>query len=224
MTTLQRLSPAERRKRNRDEMAAAIIDVSREVMREGGVAALNLNEVARRLKMKTPSLYKYYAGKTAIYDEVFILAHRTFSEYVSSRTNVEFGSFWELWTVVVECQLEFAYRYPELFELGFQRPVPGFVPSAAGLSASDAIASQGEAVIEAAIESGEINSGLSLPQVRDLLFAVTGGITSAHMANEPGVPPGQGRFGSLARHAVDVFKTAWGQSQGSQATGKLKEV
>lgn len=224
MTTYQRLSPSERRKRNRDEMAAAIIDVSREVMREGGVAALNLNEVARRLKMKTPSLYKYYDGKAAIYDEVFILAHRTFSEYVTSRASAEFGGFWELWTVVVECQLEFAYRYPELFELGFLRPVPGFVPSEAGLAASDAGAAQGEAVIQAAIESGEINSGLSPAQVRDLLFTVTGGITAAHMANEPSVPPSQGRFGSLAGHAVDVFRTAWGQDQGPQTGDKRKEV
>ena len=55
-TMMQRLTPAERRQRNRQEMIQAILDVSREVMREEGVAALNLNEVARRLKMKTPSL------------------------------------------------------------------------------------------------------------------------------------------------------------------------
>ena len=53
-TMMQRLTPAERRQRNRQEMIQAILDVSREVMREEGVAALNLNEVARRLNRYFP--------------------------------------------------------------------------------------------------------------------------------------------------------------------------
>ncbi len=208
---VQRLSPAERRQRNREEIVQAILDVSREVMRQEGVAALNLNEVARRLRMKAPSLYKYFPGKSAIYDELFRLAHRMFREYVSSRVDTEAGNFWDSWTSVFEAQLEFAYTYPELFELGFQRPVPGFVPTQESMAVTQAVADEGEALIRKAMESGEITTDLSLAQVRDLLFAVTEGLTIAHMANEPHLPPGQGRFGSLTKHAAAVFRAAWGK-------------
>ncbi len=60
------LSPRERRQRNREEMVAAILDAARAVMREEGVAALNLHEVARRVGLRTPSLYEYFPGKMAL--------------------------------------------------------------------------------------------------------------------------------------------------------------
>ncbi|MCI0441150.1 MAG: TetR/AcrR family transcriptional regulator [Chloroflexi bacterium] len=207
---VQRLTPTERRQRNREEMIQAILDVSREVMREDGVAALNLNEVARRLKMKTPSLYKYFSGKSAVYDELFRLAHHIFLEQVESRLARQTGSFWDVWTAVLEAQLEFAHAYPELFELGFQRPVPGFTPSEESMAMSQHSADRGEELIHRAIESGEIVTELTLAQVRDLFFVVTAGLTAAQIANEPDVPPEQGRFGSLARHAIEVFRSAWG--------------
>ena len=196
-------------------MVQAILDIARQVMREEGVAALNLNEVSRRLGMKTPSLYKYFPGKSAIYDELFRLAHRMFQEHVSMRVDPKAGGFWDTWTAVLEAQLEFAYANPELFELAFQRPVPGFCPSEESMAVSQAIADEGEALIRDGMESGEINTNLSLPQVRDLLFAVTGGLSAAHMANEPHLPPHEGRFGSLARHAVAIFKAAWARDRAS---------
>ena len=116
-------------------MIQAILDVSREVMREEGVAALNLNEVARRLKMKTPSLYKYFSSKSAIYDELFRLAHHIFLEQLS-KLDPDTASFWDTWTAVLKTQLDFAYSHPELFELGFQRPVTGFTPSEESLAIS----------------------------------------------------------------------------------------
>src|SRR5260221_12872424 len=65
------LSPKERRQRNRDrnreEMKAAILDAARAVMRDEGVAPLNLQEVARRAGVRAPSLYDYFPGKMAIY-------------------------------------------------------------------------------------------------------------------------------------------------------------
>src|SRR5207245_9654426 len=70
------LSPQERRQRNREEMRAAILDAARAVMREEGVAALNLQEVARRVGVRAPSLYEYFPGKAAIYDALFRMGVR----------------------------------------------------------------------------------------------------------------------------------------------------
>ncbi|MFQ5875949.1 MAG: TetR/AcrR family transcriptional regulator, partial [Dehalococcoidia bacterium] len=209
-TDTRYLSPAQRRQRNRQEATQAILDVSREVMREDGVAALNLNEVARRLGMTTPAIYRYFAGKGAIYNELFSLAQQIFLTYVE-RSIGEGVGFWQAWTSVVKAQLEFAHDHPELFELGFGRPVPGFVPSEESMAVSQHVADQGEAVVRRGIDSGEIRTDLTLTQVRDLLFAVSTGLTVAHMANEPHLSPDQGRFGGLADNLISALRLAWGK-------------
>ena len=173
-----------------------------------------------------PDLYKYFSSKSTIYDELFRLAHHMFLEQVSeqvSKLDTDRASFWDIWTAVLKTQLDFAHSHPELFELGFQRPVPGFTPSEESLAISQVSAGQGEAIIRRAIESGEIVTELSLAQVRDILFAITGGLTTAHMANEPNVPPEQGRFGSLVGHALEIFKTAWGRDAHPTAAEQWQE-
>ncbi len=60
------LSP--RRQRNRDLMVQSILETARSIMRDEGVAALTMQELARRLDMRAPSLYHYFAGKMDIYD------------------------------------------------------------------------------------------------------------------------------------------------------------
>ena len=52
-------------------------------------------------------------------------------------------------------------------------------------------------------------SDLSDQQMADLVLAVMHGLTALHMANEPNLPVGQGRFGGLISAAVSLFNTAW---------------
>ena len=48
-----------------------MLDVALAVMAEQGVAGLTLGEVARRMGIRTPSLYGYFDGKHALYDALF---------------------------------------------------------------------------------------------------------------------------------------------------------
>ena len=61
----------DRRQQRRLETIEEIVDVAVEVMTEYGVAGLSLGEVARRMGMRTPSLYTYFEAKSAVYDAVF---------------------------------------------------------------------------------------------------------------------------------------------------------
>ncbi|MBK8035100.1 MAG: TetR/AcrR family transcriptional regulator [Chloroflexi bacterium] len=79
MTERKTLSPKQRRQRNREEMIEAIVNSARQIMREQGVAALNLNEIARMLGMQTPSLYEYFPNKLALYDHLFPGGYAAFS-------------------------------------------------------------------------------------------------------------------------------------------------
>ena len=62
----------DRRARRRQETIDEILDIAQAVMTEDGVNALSLAEVARRLGVQPPSLYKYFPSLLAVYDALFL--------------------------------------------------------------------------------------------------------------------------------------------------------
>lgn len=202
------LSPAERRQRNRQEMIDAILDASRVVMRQEGVAALNLNEVARLVGIRTPALYKYFASKAAIYDALFLKAVRLFQEGLD-RVWMDHPPGWERIRAIFEYNLTFAHQHPDLYELWSGRPVPGFVPSEENMQASWKVVADAVKAIEEVIDAGVMAPPLPTPEALDLLIAVIRGLTAMHMANEPEVPGAAGRFGKLVPSAVALFQSSW---------------
>src|SRR3954470_7300615 len=88
-------SPRERRRRNREQMVASILDAARSVMRERGVADLSLREVARRVSMQAPSLYEYFPSKMALYDALFLAGFRLFRA-LSEQEALGLTTFWDL--------------------------------------------------------------------------------------------------------------------------------
>lgn len=206
------LSPVERRRRNRAEMIDGILAAARETMREQGVAALNLNEVARRVGVKPPSLYEYFAGKAALYDELYRLGLRLYAEH-SAAAPIEAGDGWEQLRGAIETYISFAQHYPELWSLVFERPVPGFVPSKQSMEESSALLTSTSRFMEQAIEEGEIIPHVPAEQARDFVLALMHGLAASHMANEPDLPLGSGRFGSLIPLAMQVLEAAWSRQQ-----------
>ena len=202
------LSPQERRQRNREEMKNAILDAARQVMREEGVAALNLQEVARRVGVRAPSLYEYFPGKMAIYDELFRMGVRIYAERMH-RLNASTDSFWARSQAGLENYMSFAQEYPELYQLVYERPVPGFVPSEESMAESRRLLTMGDEIVEKGLERGSIVLGITTEQARDLFIAMMHGLTALHMANEPELPVGSGRFGSLLPAALALFRAAW---------------
>jgi AcrR family transcriptional regulator len=202
------LSPQERRQRNREEMKNAILDAARQVMREEGVAALNLQEVARRVGVRAPSLYEYFPGKMAIYDELFRIGVHIYAERMH-RLNESTDSFWARSQAGLENYISFAQEYPELYQLVFERPVPGFVPSEDSMNESRQLLGRADQIVEQGLEHGSLVLGISPVQARDLFIAMMHGLTALHMANEPDIPVGSGRFGSLIPAALALFRAAW---------------
>ncbi len=198
-----------RREIRRRETTQAILDVSRQIMREEGAAALNLNEVARRLGLKTPSLYEYFPSKHAIYDALFRLGFQMFGQRMAEARSKPIAL--EQLRAVIEAYMTFAQENPELYQICFERPVPRFVPSEESMKVSLAVLQGGLETGEQILQSGQIDpkAGLTPQQFIDLTIAMTHGLTALHMANEPHLPPGQGRFGGLIEPAVELFRRAW---------------
>ena len=62
----------DRRARRHQETIEEILDIAADVMTDEGVNGLSLAEVARRLGVQPPSIYKYFASLMAIYDALFV--------------------------------------------------------------------------------------------------------------------------------------------------------
>lgn len=196
------------RRRHRAEVIDAILNTARAVMREQGVAGLNLNEVARRVGMRTPSLYEYFDGKMKLYDALFLLGVRLFRERMAALFAADLGP-WERLRVAIETYMRFAQEHPELYQLVFERPVPSFEPSEASMAESLAALGDATRAIEELVASGAMGPPVPVEQARDLIIAMMHGLTAQHLANEPQLPVGAGRFGSLVPAATALFEAAW---------------
>lgn len=190
----------------REAMLSRILDTARAIMREEGVAALSMQELARRLNMRAPSLYNYFASKLEIYDALFQLGYRMFSEQINHYLK-EDGDWQIQLSNLMKNYMDFALQNPELYQLCFERPVPGFVPSQESLQISFGILERTYAHVKTWLP--ELNTSWNERQLTDLLIAINHGITALHLANQAEVPIEESRFASLSPTVVALIAQAW---------------
>ena len=192
--------------KKRETMIRNILETARTIMREEGVAALSMQELARRMNLRAPSLYHYFHSKMDVYDALFRLGFTLYGEYLD-RAYQGVQSWQEYIQKSFESYLAFAQENPELHQLCFERPVPGFVPSEASLQTGYELLDRAYRQVE--MWKKIVKTDLTPQQMVDLIIAVMHGLTAMHMANQPETPAGQGRFGSLIPAAVALFEEAW---------------
>ncbi len=208
MKTRSKPTPSVRRRRNREAMIQAILETAREIMREEGVAALTMHELARRLEIRPPSLYNYYNSKMEIYDELFRLGFELFSRSMQEAADGA-GSIFDDMRRSMEAYMNFALQNPELFKLCFERHVPGFVPSQESMKVVNKVIESTMSRINLWAERGGSDPKIPMDKAFDLVNAMMHGLASMHLANDPQSPMGEGRFGRLIPDAVRVFEQAW---------------
>jgi AcrR family transcriptional regulator len=197
-----------RREQVRQETIEQILAIAREEMQEHGVAALSLGVIARQLGMRTPSLYTYFDSKNAIYDELFRRGFLEFGRYMDERPNQD-GPLRDNLHSAMSTYMRFAQENPDLYQLMFQRPVPGFVPSEESMAVSLARLDMARSQFVHIFNSNEIATKLPFEEARDIYIALQHGLTELHLANNPDLPIGEGRFGKLIDQAVDFVLSAW---------------
>ena len=199
----QLLSP--RRQRNREATILNILDAARAIMREEGVAALSMQELARRMDMRAPSLYNYFSGKMEIYDMLFRMGFTRYDEHIQRGMKTCTGFQDEL-RINIEGYMSFALENPELYQLCFEHPVPGFVPSQESLELSFGILNRSYQRVEQF--KNELDTEFTHRQIVDTIIAISHGLTAMHISNEPHLPIGQGRFGSLIPVVLSILEKA----------------
>jgi AcrR family transcriptional regulator len=208
-----RLSPAQRRQRNREEMVDTILEAAREVMRKDGVAALNLQEVARRVRIKAPSLYEYFPSKLALYDALFRLGISLWSDRVNDLLGREFETPWDLIHAILEAYVDFGDDHPEMYKLVHERHVPGFEPSPEALGESTHVTQLGVAALKSWMDRGALVIDLAPEEAFDLVIVVLHGLAGAHVADKPGDRSPSSRYRRLIPAATHLFEASWAPSE-----------
>ncbi len=185
----------DRRARRRQETIREILDIARDVMSEDGVNGLSLAEVARRLGVQPPSLYKYFSSLMAIYDALFLEGQRANLEAMrAAMQGAEPGL--DALIAGLEASGRWALANRAQAELLFWRPVPSFEPSPEAFAVSMEMVELQRGALADAVAKGELGSGANEEGAIFLVSTLIAGVLGQAIANEPDLPWGEGRFTS----------------------------
>src|SRR5438270_12074158 len=126
---------ADRRARRRQETIEEILAIADDVMTEQGVNGLSLSEVARRLGVKPPSLYKYFDSLMAVFDALFERGQRDHLDAIRSAIEQEEAGLDAL-AAGLEAGCRWAIANPAIAQLLFWRPIPSFEPTPESMAPS----------------------------------------------------------------------------------------
>lgn len=196
--------PGDRRTRRRQETIEEILDIAEDVMTEEGVNSLSLSEVARRLGVKPPSIYKYFDSLMAIYDALFERGQRTHLEIMrvamaQSRPGLD------ALAAGLEASGRWALAHPATAQLLFWRPVPSFEPTPEAMAASIGMVRLQRQALADAATAGQLGRGADSDEALWVTSVLVSGVIGQAMANEPGLPWGEGRFSPLLPKLLDTL-------------------
>lgn len=197
-----------RRARRRAETIEEILDIAVDVMTEDGVNALSLAEVARRLGVQPPSLYKYFPSLMAVFDALF---RRGQLEHLAVlRTGMAAAEpGLDALAAGLEASGRWALANRALAQLLFWRPVPSFEPSAEAFAPSVEMVALQRAALSQAVTSGQLGADADSDETIYLVSTLIVGVLSQAMANEPDLPWGEGRFTPLFPRLMGLLVAAY---------------
>ena len=183
----------DRRARRRQETIEEILAIARDVMTEEGVNGLSLAEVARRLGVQPPSLYKYFPSLMAVYDELFARGQEENLEVM--REGMQ-GAAPGLDALIagLEASGRWALENRAVAELLFWRPVPSFHPSEEAMGPSHQMVELQRGALADAVAAGELGPDALAENAIFLVSILIVGVLSQAFANEPELAWGVGRF------------------------------
>ena len=177
------------------------------LMAEEGVGALSVSEIARRMGIRGPSLYKYFPSRHAVYDALFlrgVLAQQAAVDAAVEGRSPGVDRIRAAGRAVVR----WAVENPALAQLVHWRPVPGFEPSPESFAPSRDDMDRVRAEFGEAVRRGELSPAADSEDVARLFTVVLSGVISQQLANQPGVGFDDGVFSRLTDRALDVFLSA----------------
>ncbi|SDC05476.1 DNA-binding transcriptional regulator, AcrR family [Raineyella antarctica] len=189
-----------------------ILDHAEAILRESGAGAITVAEIARRMDMRSPSIYKYVDSLHTIYDGLFARGQQKVADHIRRAVEDQEPGLdrllaglraWVRWTI----------EQPGLASLLFWRPVPGFEPSPASYAPAQEIWQATRNELHTAVERGELAEQADSDDAARLLTILVSGVFSQQVSNQPGVPFDEGLFTSLTDEVLGMFVTHYSRAQ-----------
>jgi AcrR family transcriptional regulator len=115
------------------EVREALLRAARELLDEGGPAALGVRDIAGRAGVAPMGVYKRFGSKNGIIDELF---RQGFEELAAAVRAVRGEDALAMIADGMDRYRDFALRNPAVYRLMFDVPVPDYTPSAAAMAAA----------------------------------------------------------------------------------------
>lgn len=186
----------DRRSRRRQETIEEILTIAADVMTEVGVNGLSLSEVARRLGVKPPSIYKYFDSIMGIYDALFERGQRDNLEAMRVAMEGPEPGLPAL-AAGLEASGRWSLDHPATAQLLFWRPVPSFEPTPHAMAPSIEMVQLQRDALADAVAAKQLGAGADSDEALLVTSVFVSGVIGQAMANEPGVPWGEGLFSPL---------------------------
>jgi AcrR family transcriptional regulator len=211
----------DRRQRRRLETIEEIVDVAVEVMTEYGVGGLSLGEVARRMGMRTPSLYVYFDSKNALYDAVFARGWRAIGAameqaYAGVEEAVDLPAYF---LATNQHFLRWMVEHPVHAQLMSWRPVPGYEPSEQAYAPAVEVLAAGAQSFARMQELGLFRADLDSDLLLQTWTALMSGVMTQQLANAPDESFDEGRFTTALPEIAAMFLNHYGPRRGSRSRG-----
>lgn len=207
------LAPEERRQRNRQEMVEAIVAAARAILLERGVGALNLNEVARRVRMRPQSLAGYFPSKAALYDELIYRAFALMREGDEAAYR-DHPAGWDQIEAWFANRISIATANPDSYHLAFDAPVPDYVPDDRAVALSREILASSRRMVADAMSAGIIHPGIGVEPATDVLLALRRGLVAERIGKQRYLAADSARFDELLPVVLHMIEAAWARAPG----------
>ena len=198
----------DRRALRRQQTIEEILDLAAEIMTEEGVNGLSLTEVARRLGVQPPSIYKYFPSLMAIYDALFMRGQLEHLDVMRDGMATATPGLAAL-RAGLDASGRWALGHPAIAQLLWWRPVPSFEPSPEAFEPSRAMVQLQRDALADAVAAGELGRGALDDDAVFIVSVMIAGVIGQAIANEPGIPWGEGRFSPLFSRLFDLLPTLY---------------
>lgn len=180
------------------------LDHAERVVAEGGAGAVTIAEIARRMGMRPPSVYKYFPSLHGVYDALFARGNARLASYVDHAVG-DLDPGLDRLLEATRAIVRWSMLNPGLAPLLFWRPIPGFEPSPESYALAQQLVERSRADLTTAVRNGELAPQADSDGVFRLFTSISAGLCSQQLANEPDATYESGLFTSLTDQALDMF-------------------
>lgn len=180
------------------------LDHAEGIVTESGAGAVTIAEIARRMGIKPPSLYKYFSSLHAVYDALFARGNARLAAYVDEAV-CDLGPGLERLLEASRAIMRWSMQNRGLATLLFWRPVPGFEPSPSSHSLAERLVQRSRADLAVAVRNHELAPHADSDEVFRLFTSLSAGLCSQQFANQPDATYESGLFTSLTEQSLGMF-------------------